>query len=48
MPLSPELVLHAGEKTPEVLTDEIIVYLHSEGIIAPNEAPVESLRASRT
>ena len=32
-PLSPELVLLAGEKTPDILADEVIAFLKSEGII---------------
>ena len=31
-PLSPELVLSAAEKTPDVLADEIMVYLQQQGI----------------
>ena len=33
-PLSPELVLLAAEKTPDILAEEIISYLKSNGIIA--------------
>ena len=33
-PVAPELVLLAAEKTPDVLADEIISYLKSQGIIA--------------
>ncbi len=33
-PVAPELVLLAAEKTPDVLADEIISYLRSQGIIA--------------
>ena len=32
-PVSPELILSAAEKTPDILADEIIVYLKDEGII---------------
>ena len=32
-PLSPELVLLAGEKTPDILADKVIAFLKSEGII---------------
>jgi len=32
-PVSPELVLSAAEKTPDILADEIIVYLNDKGII---------------
>ena len=31
-PLSPELTLSAAEKTPDVLADEVIVYLQQQGI----------------
>jgi len=31
-PLSPELVLSAAEKTPDVLADEIMTYLQQQGI----------------
>ena len=33
-PVAPELVLLAAEKTPDILADEIISYLKSQGIIA--------------
>jgi len=33
-PVSPELVLAAAEKTPDILADEIIVYLKDKGIIS--------------
>jgi len=32
-PVSPELVLYAAEKTPDILADEIIIYLKDKGII---------------
>jgi len=32
-PVSPELVLSAAEKTPDILADEIIIYLKYKGII---------------
>jgi len=32
-PLSPELVLSAAEKTPDVLADEVMAYLQEQGII---------------
>ena len=32
-PLNPELVLFAAEKTPDILADEIIVYLNDKNII---------------
>jgi adenylylsulfate kinase len=31
-PLSPELVLSAAEKTPDVLADEVLIYLQQRGI----------------
>lgn len=35
VPLSPELILHGGEKTPESLADEVIAYLQAQGIVDP-------------
>jgi adenylylsulfate kinase len=37
-PISPELTLEAGTKNPEILADEVIVYLQAQGIIALNTA----------
>ena len=31
-PVSPELVLSAAEKTPDVLADEVMTYLQQQGI----------------
>ena len=36
-PVSPELVLSAAEKTPDVLADEVMAYLVGQGICAPLE-----------
>jgi adenylylsulfate kinase len=36
-PLSPELVLNAGERTPEELASEVIQYLETSGVIRPKE-----------
>ena len=36
-PTSPELVLSAAEKTPDVLADEVMAYLVGQGICAPLE-----------
>lgn len=34
-PTAPELQLHAGRSSPDVLADEVIAYLRSSGIILP-------------
>lgn len=40
VPLSPELVLSAAKKTPDVLADEVIVYLQQQGICPSLEADI--------
>ncbi|MCP3868800.1 MAG: adenylyl-sulfate kinase [Gammaproteobacteria bacterium] len=40
-PSSPELVLYAAEKSPEVLADEVIAYLEERGICSPGKPVVK-------
>lgn len=41
-PEAPELTLHAGERSPAELVDEVIAYLQSKGIISPDLATQRS------